>query len=105
MSERERERLVAEKKANTNQLVFRMGQQGDFHGYQSAGPELFPGIGILPGPATGSHIVKRETPVAPLGQPQLNVPREDEPPGWEAPGAQVFQQAPSPQGHGRLTSG
>ena len=43
-------------------------------------PELFPGIGVLPGPATGSHIVIRGTlitsgpPVAPLGQPQLNVP-------------------------------
>ena len=37
-------------------------------------PELFPGIGVLPGPATESHIVKRGTPVAPLGQPQLNVP-------------------------------
>ena len=31
-------------------------------------PELFPGIGILPGPATASHIVNRGTPVtvAPL---------------------------------------
>jgi hypothetical protein len=37
-------------------------------------PELFPGIGVLPGPATESHIVNRGTPVAPLGQPQLNVP-------------------------------
>jgi hypothetical protein len=27
-------------------------------------PELFPGIGVLPGPATESHIVTRETPVA-----------------------------------------
>ena len=26
-------------------------------------PELFPGIGVLPGPATGSHIVNRGTPV------------------------------------------
>ncbi len=32
-------------------------------------PELFPGIGVLPGPATESHIVNRGTPVAPLGQP------------------------------------
>jgi len=37
-------------------------------------PELFPGIGVLPGPATESHIVNRGSPVAPLGQPQLNVP-------------------------------
>jgi hypothetical protein len=36
------------------------------------GTELFPGIGVLPGPATGPHIVNRGTPVAPLGQPQLN---------------------------------
>ncbi len=35
---------------------------------------MFPGIGVLPGPATESHIVNRGTPVAPLGQPQLNVP-------------------------------
>jgi hypothetical protein len=39
-------------------------------------PELFPGIGVLPRPATGSHIVIRGTPVAPLGQPQLNVPEK-----------------------------
>jgi len=32
-------------------------------------PELVPGSGVLPGPATGSHIVNRGTPVAPLGQP------------------------------------
>jgi len=37
-------------------------------------PELFPGIGVLPGSATESHIVNRGTPVAPLGQPQLSVP-------------------------------
>jgi len=30
--------------------------------------------GTLLGPATGSHIVNRGTPVAPLGQPQLNDP-------------------------------
>jgi hypothetical protein len=36
------------------------------------GSELFPGIGVLPGPATGSHIVDRGTPVAPPRQPQLN---------------------------------
>ena len=37
-------------------------------------PELFSGIGVLPGPSTGSHIVNRGTPVtvAPLGQPQLS---------------------------------
>ena len=29
-------------------------------------PELFPGIGVLPGPATESHVVNRGTPVAPL---------------------------------------
>jgi hypothetical protein len=39
-------------------------------------PELFPVIGVLPGSATGSHIVNRETPVSPLGQPQLNVPEK-----------------------------
>ena len=33
----------------------------------------FPGIGVL-GPATGSHVVNRGTPVATLGLPQLNVP-------------------------------
>jgi hypothetical protein len=38
------------------------------------GPELLPGIGVLPGPATGSHVVNRGTPVAPQGQPQLNDP-------------------------------
>jgi hypothetical protein len=32
----------------------------------SLGPN-FPGIGVLPRPATGSHIVIRGTPVAPLG--------------------------------------
>ena len=31
---------------------------------------------VLPGPATGSHIVNRGTPVASLGQPQLNVPEK-----------------------------
>jgi hypothetical protein len=31
---------------------------------------------VLPGFATGSHIVNRETPVSPLGQPQLNVPEK-----------------------------
>ena len=39
-------------------------------------PELFPGIGVLPGPATRSHIVNRGTPAAPLGQAQLNVPEK-----------------------------
>ena len=29
-------------------------------------PEMFPGIGVLPEPATGSHVVNRGTPVAPL---------------------------------------
>ena len=29
-------------------------------------PKLFPGIGVLPGPATESHVVNRGTPVAPL---------------------------------------
>ena len=29
-------------------------------------PEMFPGIGVLPGPATESHVVNRVTPVAPL---------------------------------------
>jgi len=29
-------------------------------------PELFPGIGVLPGPASESHIVNRGTPVAPF---------------------------------------
>ena len=28
-------------------------------------PEIFPGIGALPEPATGSHVVNRGTPVAP----------------------------------------
>jgi hypothetical protein len=37
------------------------------------GPELFPVIGGLPGPASGSHILSRGTRVAPLGQPQLTV--------------------------------
>jgi hypothetical protein len=41
------------------------------------GPELFPGIGVLPGPATGSHIENRGAPVAPLRQPQLNVPETE----------------------------
>jgi hypothetical protein len=66
-------------------------------------PELFPGIKVLPGPATGSHIVNRGTPVASLGQPQLNVPEKKSHP-WEAPAAQISQRAPSPQGRGRLTS-
>ena len=37
--------------------------------------ELFPGIG-LPGPATESHVVNKGTPVATLGQQQLNVPEK-----------------------------
>jgi hypothetical protein len=45
------------------------------------GPKLFPGIGVLPGPATGSHIVNRGTPVAPLGQLQLNIPEKSHPIG------------------------
>lgn len=36
------------------------------------GPELFLGIEVLLEPATGYHIVNRETPIAPLGQPQLS---------------------------------
>ena len=39
-------------------------------------PELFPGIGVLPGPAAGSYILNRGAPVAPLGQPQLNFPEK-----------------------------
>jgi hypothetical protein len=41
------------------------------------GPELFPCIGVFPGPATGFQIVNRGNPVAPLGQPQLNVPEKE----------------------------
>jgi hypothetical protein len=37
-------------------------------------PDTGERFGVLPGSATGSHIVDRGTPVAPLGQPQLNVP-------------------------------
>ena len=69
------------------------------------GPGMFPGIGVPPGPATGPHVVKKGGPSGPkessgwsprfppvragtnkgqrsharrppLGQPQLNVPRE-----------------------------
>ena len=41
-------------------------------------PELFPGIGVFPGPATESHIVIRGTPEnsSPFGQPQPNVPEK-----------------------------
>ena len=67
-------------------------------------PELFPSID-LPGPATGSNIVNKGTPVAPLGQPQLNVQGKKSHPLWEAPAAQISHRAPSLQGRGRLTNG
>ncbi len=58
----------------------------------------------LPGAATGSHIrVDRGTPVPPLGQPQLNVPRtksqknNEEPTAWEAPAAPAAPEAPAAQ--------
>ncbi len=44
-------------------------------------PEMFPGIGALPKPATESHVVNRGTLVAPC---RLR-PREKESPAWEAP--------------------
>ena len=53
-------------------------------------PKLFPGIGVLPGPATESHVVKRGTPVA-LWTAATECPGEEEPPAWEAPAAQISQ--------------
>jgi hypothetical protein len=48
------------------------------------GPELFQGVGVLPGPATGSHIVNRATPVgpSPTGTAAAECPEEEEPPAW-----------------------
>ena len=42
-------------------------------------PEMFPGIGVLPWPATESHVVNISSP---FGQPQPNVPeRQSHPRG------------------------
>ena len=55
-------------------------------------PEMFPGIGVLPGPATESHVVNRGTPVAPLdSRTAAECPGEEESPAWEAPAAQISQ--------------
>jgi hypothetical protein len=72
------------------------------------GPEWSPGLRPPRAcycAATGSHIVNRGTPVAPLGQPQLNVPgkKEKEEGG---PCSPDFPKNPiTPQGRRRLTNG
>ena len=51
---------------------------------------MFPGIGVLPGPAAESHIVNRGTAVV-LWTAAAECPGEEEPPAWEAPAAQISQ--------------
>jgi len=56
-------------------------------------PELFPGTGVLSGPATESHVVNRGT-RSPTGTAEAECPGEEEPPACEAPAAQISQRAP-----------
>ena len=61
------------------------------------GPNCFQALGSSPG-LLQSPMLLIGGPSSPTGTAAAECPGEEEPPAWEAPAAQSFQRAPSPQG-------